>query len=39
MSVDGVYDVRFVSPEGDVEVDTDELPVLESLTISFEGAV
>ena len=39
MSVDGVYDLRFSSPTQDIEVDTDELPVLESLTISFEGAV
>ena len=39
MSVDGVYDVRFVSPVADIDVDTDELPTIRTLTISFEGAV
>jgi len=39
MSVDGVYDVRISTPTGDIEVDTDQLPVLASLVIRFEGAV
>ena len=39
MSVDGVYDVRISAPTGDIEVDTDQLPVLASLVIRFEGAV
>ena len=39
MSVEGVYDVRLSSPTGDIEVDTDQLPVLASLVIRFEGAV
>ncbi len=39
MSVDGVYDLRFSSPSQDIDIDTDELPVLDSLTISFESAV
>ena len=39
MSVDGVYDVRFVSPLVDIDVDTDELPTIRTLTIRFEGAV
>jgi len=39
MSVDGVYDVRFVSPLADIEVDTDELPTIRTLAIRFEGAV
>ena len=39
MSVDGVYDVSFVSPTADIDVATDELPVLVSLAIRFEGAV
>lgn len=39
MSVDGVYDVGFVAPTADVDVDTDELPTIRTLTIRFEGAV
>jgi len=39
MSVDGVYDVRFVSPLVDIDVDTDELPTIRTLAIRFEGAV
>ena len=39
MSVDGVYDVRFVSPLADIDVDTDELPTIRTLAIRFEGAV
>ena len=39
MSVEGVYDVLLSSPTGDVEIDTDQLPVLDSLVVRFEGAV
>jgi len=39
MSVDGVYDVRFVSPVADIDVDTDELPTIRTLQVRFEGAV
>jgi len=39
MSVEGVYDVRFVSPTEDIDVDTDELPTIRTLAIRFEGAV
>ena len=39
MSVNGVYDVLLSSPTGDIEIDTDQLPVLASLVIRFEEAV
>ena len=39
MSVNGVYDVLLSSPTGDVEIDTDQLPVLDSLVVRFEEAV
>jgi len=39
MSVDGVYDVRFVSPDADIDVAADELPTIRTLVIHFEGAI